>query len=78
MGKRKAKTVQATAFEVVDGEGRVRATLDCDDQGPGLRLWNHGNAVAVMAIGDDGAGFVVVAASDGTVLRSLDSTAGAE
>jgi hypothetical protein len=73
VAKRTRKVVRASAFEVVDDDGRVWATLDCDNQGPGLRLWNHGNAVAVMAVGDDGAGYVVVAAADGTVLRSLDS-----
>lgn len=74
MGKRRRKVVRASAFEVVDDEGRVRATLECDEQGPGLRLWNQGNAVAVVVIGDDGAGYMAVAAADGTVLRSLDGT----
>ena len=74
MAERTSKPIRTTRIEIVDERGRVRATLDCDDQGPGLRLWHHGNAVAVMAVGDDGAGYVVVAAPDGTVLHSLDST----
>ena len=72
MGKRRSKVVRASAFEVVDGDGRVRATLDCDDEGPGLRLWQRGNCVAVMAVGDDGAGYVLVAGPDGRVVRTLD------
>jgi hypothetical protein len=64
MGKRKGRIIRARGFEVVDDDGNVRASFECDDIGAGIRLWFAGNCVATMAVSYDGSGYLWVGNRD--------------